>query len=128
PHGARTLSIKARVPVDRHSWICARVAGRGYFDVTPHHDDWSRGVFAHTSPVYVAVGGDWAMANADGLQYMLTLVDGSLRYIRELAPRFDPARTTPHHAEPDHQAFLERPFLEAREAIHRRLHQLGVAY
>ena len=33
-----------------------------------------------------------------------------------------------HHGEADHLAYLERPFLQAREAIHRRMHQLGVPH
>lgn len=125
PNGTRELRVSARVPIDRHTWLCARVGGPGY-EPLRHHDVWSRGVFAHTSPVYVACGGDWELADPAGLSYMLTLVDGSLAYIRELAPRHRPGTATHHHGEPDHQAFLERPFLEAREAIHRRLHQLGI--
>jgi hypothetical protein len=68
------------------------------------------------------------MADRAGLQYMLTLVDGSLEYIRGLAPRRRPGTALHHHGEADHQAFLERPFLEAREALHARLHQLGIAH
>ena len=33
-----------------------------------------------------------------------------------------------HHDEPDHVAYLERPFLEGPEALHRRLHRLGIAH
>ncbi len=87
-----------------------------------------RGVFAHTSPIYLACGGDWSLADPAGLNYMLTLVDGSLEYIRGLAPRRHPGTATHHHGEPDHEAFLERPFLEAREALHRRLHQRGLSH
>jgi hypothetical protein len=125
--GARELRVRARVRVDGHTWICARAAGPGY-QAMPHRDVWARGAFAHTSPVYVACGGEYALADPAGLQYMLTLVDGSLEYIRDLAPHDRTARTLHHHGEPDHQAFLERPFLEAREALHRRLHQLGLAH
>jgi hypothetical protein len=127
PAGARELRVRARVRVEGHTWLCARAAGPGY-QALPHRDVWSRGAFAHTSPIYVACGGDYALADPAGLQYMLTLVDGSLEYIRHLAPHDRTNRTLHHHGEPDHQAFLERPFLEAREAIHRRLHQLGVAH
>ena len=38
-------------------------------------------------------------------------------------------RSVPHHhGEADHQAFLERPFDEAPAAIHKRLHELGIAH
>lgn len=127
PNGSGQLELRARVEAKGHGWLCARAAGPSYGRIA-HHDTWSRGVFAHTSPVYIAVGGEWAMADASGLQYMLTLVDGSLEYIRGLAPRRRPERTLQHHGEPDHQAYLERPFLEAREALHRRMHQLGLAH
>jgi hypothetical protein len=58
---------------------------------------------------------------------MLTLIDGSLTYIRELSPRNQRGTVTHHHGEEDHEAYLERPFLEARVAIHQRMHELGLA-
>lgn len=127
PRGDRRLSLHARLPIDGHSWLCARVSGPSYRAVS-HHDVWSRGVFAHTSPIYVACGGAYERHDRAGLQYMLTLVDGSLEYLRGLAPTYRPGSATYHHGQADHQAYLERPFLEAREALHRRLHQLGVAH
>ena len=36
--------------------------------------------------------------------------------------------SVPHHGEMDHLAYLERPFVEARAAIHRRMHQLGIPH
>jgi hypothetical protein len=59
---------------------------------------------------------------------MLTLIDGTLSYIRELSPRDQPGMVTHHHGEEDHQAYLERPFLQAQAAIHRRMHELGLAH
>jgi hypothetical protein len=50
---------------------------------------------------------------------MLALVNGSLEYVRGLAPRRRPGGALHHHGESDHQAFLERPFVEARDALHR---------
>ena len=61
-------------------------------------------------------------------QYMLTLVEGGLTYLRELAPQRDMGRTTHHHGRQDHQAFLQQPFLQARELIHRRMHQHGIPH
>ena len=120
PAGARQLSVRERVKVDGHGWLCARVGGPNYEPI-PHHDVWTRGVFAHTSPIYVAVGDDWSMAARDGLQYMLTLVEGGLAYVRDMAPRRPSGRVSHHHGEADHQAFLERPFLEAQAALRARL-------
>src|SRR6266700_3906939 len=125
--GARRLELKTRIKVDGHTWLAARVSGPGYINPILHHDAWRRGVMAHTSPIYVACGGDWWLFDQETAQYMLTLIDGSLSYIRELSPRDRPGTVTHHHGEEDHEAYLERPFLEARAAIHRRMHELGLA-
>jgi len=126
--GARRLSVKAKLKIEADTWLAARAGGPGYFDVVPHHDVWSRGIFAHTSPIYVTLGGEWSVFDPATASYMLTLIDGSLTYLRELSPRYPDGTVTHHHGEADHQAYLERPFLEAREAIHRRLHQLGIRH
>jgi len=125
--GTRRLELKTRVKVDGHTWLAARVSGPGYTNPILHHDVWRRGVMAHTSPIYVACGDDWWLFDQETAQYMLTLIDGSLTYIRELSPRDRPGTVTHHHGEGDHEAYLERPFLEARAAIHRRMHELGLA-
>jgi hypothetical protein len=116
PHGARELTLRTQLKLDGHGWLCARVGGPDYEPIA-HHDVWSRGVFAHTSPIYVEVGDAWSMADPEGLQYMLTLVEGGLAYVRNLAPRRPEHLVTHHHGESDHQAFLERPFQEARSAL-----------
>ena len=121
--GTRRLELRERVRVDGHTWLAARCGGPGYYEAVPHHDDWRRGVFAHTSPVYVACGGQWQMFDREAAQYMLTLIDGDLAYIGELAPQHRPGTVTHHHGEDDHLAFLQRPFLEAREAIQSRMAQ-----
>lgn len=33
-----------------------------------------------------------------------------------------------HHGEEDHLTYLERPFREAMEAIHRRMHEEGTGH
>ncbi len=125
--GTRRLELKAHVKVDGHTWLAARCAGPDYTSV-PHHDGWGRGIFAHTSPIYIACGGEWWMFDRDAAQYMLTLIDGDLQYIRRTAARHEAGTATHHHGEEDHLAYLERPFVEAREAIHRRMHQLGIPH
>src|SRR6266516_6973857 len=125
--GTRRLELKTRIKVDSHTWLAARVSGPGYTNPILHHDVWRRGVMAHTSPIYVACGDDWQLFDRKTAQYMLTLIDGSLTYIRELSPRAQPGTVAHHHGEEDHEAYLQRPFLEARAAIHRRMHELGLA-
>ena len=128
PKGTRRLELKDSIKVDGHTWLAARCGGPDYFDSIQHHDVWSRGVFAHTSPIYVACGGDWEMFDEQAAQYMLTMVEGGLDYIRDTAPLHAPGTVTHHHGEDDHVAYLQRPFLEARDAIHRRMDRLGLAH
>ena len=125
--GTRRLALQEKIRLEGNSWLAARCGGPGY-GILPHHDEWQRGIFAHTSPIYVACGGEWTMFNRETLQYMLTLVDGCLTYIRETAPLHEPGTATHHHGEEDHSEYLERPFLEAQKAIHRRLHQHGIPH
>jgi hypothetical protein len=120
PHGTRELSLRTSLDIHANSWLCARVGGPDYVP-RAHHDTWSRGVFAHTSPIYVACGGEWNQADEASLQYMLTLVGGNLEYVRQLAPRWRPEQVSHHHGEADHQAFLERPLREAQAALRARL-------
>jgi hypothetical protein len=125
--GARRLELKAALSVRAHTWLAARCGGPGY-TARPHHDVWRRGAFAHTSPVYVAVGEPWWMFDKDAAQYMLTLIEGGLSHIRQRALYYPRGSVTHHHGGDDHQAYLEKPFHEAAQAIHQRLHQLGIAH
>jgi hypothetical protein len=126
--GARRLTLRTKLAVDSNSWIAARCGGPRYYEMARFLDCWERGMFAHTSPIYVAVGGPWQMFDPATAQYMLTLIDGSLAYIRHTAAHEPPASVTHHHGEEDHLAFLERPFQEAAAAIHRRMHEQGISH
>jgi hypothetical protein len=119
--GVRRLEVTAEVPFDDDGWLAARCGGNDYFDGPAHRDVWQRGVFAHTSPIYVATGGRWEMFDPAHARYMLTLIEGSLAYMRERAVRFPDGYATHHHGEDDHAAVLERPFLEARRRLEARL-------
>ncbi|HEX8861260.1 MAG TPA: CehA/McbA family metallohydrolase [Actinomycetes bacterium] len=121
PNGARTLELDTEVRIGGHSWLAARCGGPGYFDAVRHHDLWQRGIFAHTSPVYVACGSDWWKFDAAIGRYLVTLLEGSLAYIGARAAHQAWARVAHHHGEDDHRAYLERPFREAVDALRRRL-------
>ena len=126
--GTRKLDLKAMIDVSGHSWLALRCGGPGYTQSIPHHDGWGRGLMAHTSPIYIACGEDWWMFNQDTAQYMLTMMDGCLTYIRNTSRQHRSEDITHHHGEPNHQAYLERPFKEAQTAIHKRMHDLGIAH
>jgi len=113
--GGRQAELSGELRIDGDSWLACRA-----FGVDDHLDDWARPVFAHTSPVYVACGADWAMADAAGLHYIRTLVEGAREYVRHTAVRRDDRVTTHHHGEADHLAWLERPFTEALRALDDR--------
>lgn len=119
--GGRRLELTAELRLDGDSWIAARCGGEGYFEGTPHRDVWGRGMFAHSSPVYVTTGDEWKMFDPAHARYMLTLIEGSLGYMRHRAVRYPPSYATHHHGEDDHLSYLERPFLQARELLERRL-------
>jgi hypothetical protein len=79
-------------------------------------------VFAHTSPVYVACGnGEWSMFDPGQARSMIALIDGGIQRIRGHAVRYPEDRISHHHGEPDHGAFLERPFTEALARVRERL-------
>lgn len=127
PRGARRLHLRTTLKLDGHSWLAARCGGPNY-GTLHHYDVWGRGIFAHTSPIYIAVGEPWWLFDRSAAEYMLTLIEGSLAHIQQQSRHYPPEMITHHHGEADHLAFLERPFHEAVEAIHRRMHALGIPH
>jgi len=120
--GARRLDLEAEVRADGNCWLAARCGGPHYFDSPGHHDGWERGVFAHSSPVYVACGdGEWSQFDADHAQAMLAMIEGGLQRVSQVAVRYPEDRISHHHGEPDHSVFLQRPFREALERVRERL-------
>jgi hypothetical protein len=116
----RRLELHAEVQIDSDSWLAARCGGPAYFDGPSHRGPWERRIFAHTSPIYVACGvGEWSRRDPTQDQRMMTLIDAGLEHIRR-SRRYPEDRITHHHAEPDHDAFLERPFHEALERLRNR--------
>ena len=128
PNGTRRLELNQPVKISKHSWICARCGGPDYHDILCRHDAWRRGIFAHTSPVYVAAGGEWWMFDKPAAQYMLTLLLGGLDYVRHTAPYPPAGLTTHHHGEKDHLAYFERPFQEGIATLHIGMHELGIPH
>ncbi len=125
--GSRTLHLKEQLKFSGDTWLAARCAGPEY-RARPHYDARRRGIMAHTSPVYLVREGGHGLGSEETFRYMLTLISGSLDYIRRRSPRYPDETTTHFHGRPDHLAELERPFLEAVEAIHARMHALGLAH
>jgi hypothetical protein len=114
-NSGRQTEISEELRIDGNSWIACRAFGTDY-----HLDDWGRRVFAHSSPVYIACGGDWTMTDPEGIRYIRTLVEGAREYVRHTAARRPDEFTTHHHGEANHLAWLERPFDEALRALDER--------
>lgn len=120
PSMSRRLRLATHVRIESDSWIAARCGGPRYFDGPSHRGPWERRIFAHTSPVYVACGhGEWRRSVPDEDARMLALIQAGLERVRA-ARRYPEARITHHHGESDHQAFIERPFLEALARVRER--------
>ncbi len=110
------LALSGPVSIPGHSWIAARC--RGFEE--KHFDEWERPVFAHTSPIYVSTGGGWEARDEEAARYLLTLVEGSLEYIRHTATHHPAGTVTHHHGQDDHARYLEAPFHEAVAALKER--------
>jgi hypothetical protein len=125
--GTRSLELRTKIIVDSDTWVAARCAGPDY-RVTRHFDRRKRGIMAHTSPVYLTCGEVYTLLDPASAQYMLTLIEGSLAYLREASPQYPPDRVTHHHGGPDHLEYLEEPFHQARQALHQRMHAMGIPH
>ncbi|MGZ8566294.1 MAG: CehA/McbA family metallohydrolase, partial [Actinomycetota bacterium] len=118
---ARRLDLRADVRVDEDSWLAARCGGTHYWDGPTLRDGWGRRMFAHTSPVYVACGRDaWSRVDPGWAEAMLAQIEGGITRLRS-GRHYPEDRITHHHGESDHQAFLERPFVEALERVRASL-------
>ena len=86
--GRTQLSLKSKVAVDSSSWVAARcVSG-----LAKHMVMMGAGPLgAHTTPVYVNVGGQKQFSPSDAM-YMLTLLEGSVAYLNTLGARVSEGR------------------------------------
>ena len=124
----RKLSINETIKIEGNSWLAARAGGPGYYSGYRYYDVWERGIFSHTSPIYVSIGGPWSMFDVATAKYMLTLMHGSLTYIDNSSRQHSHGHVTHHHGEEDHIGYLKRPINEAIEAVHRRMHEHGISH
>jgi hypothetical protein len=112
PAGSSHIALNEKVRVDSTGWIAARCAAH----LKPRIA-WEFGVQAHTSPVYVRVPGQ-DLLSAPDIAYLLTLIEGSEIWVNDWATRPDNIRL-------EH---IRKVFLDARNILHRRLHQYGVSH
>ena len=110
--GRRDFILTEKIQVDTPGWIAARCASR----LGPT-TSWGLGIQAHTSPVYFKVPGQ-ELLSAPAAAYMLTLIEGAETWVNNLATRPDA----------DHFARVRKTFADAREALHRRMHEHGIKH
>lgn len=124
--GGRRIELRTQLRIESDSWLAARCGGPEYWDAPSYVGQWERGIFAHTSPVYVTCSdGEWSRFDPKQGRMMQALIDAGLERVRTRRRAYPEDRITHHHGEPDHGAFLERPFLEARDALARRFEEAG---
>jgi hypothetical protein len=121
PTGSRRLEIRDRLDVPADTWMALRAGGPNYFDARRTLCAQERGVFAHSSPIYLRSGASADTTTDDEtLDYMLTRVEAARAYVTEAAPVRRLGGGGHPHGEADHMAQLVRPFDEAREALNLR--------
>ena len=107
--GTRRMDLKETIRVTGPGWLAARCGSRFLSAGTR--------IAAHTSPVYVVTPGR-ELFSPEVAAYMLTLIEGAEYWAQNLAVR------------PDAQRFARalKVFRDAREEVHRRLHQHGIRH
>jgi len=110
--GSLEMTLKEKVPLSGSGWLAARCASK-LGPIT----SWALGIQAHTSPVYVTVPGQ-ELFSAPAANYFLTLIDGAEAWARNLATR----------PGPEQMARALQVFTDAREHLHRRLHEHGIKH
>jgi hypothetical protein len=116
-----SMTLAENIRIETNSWLAVRCGGPGYFDAHEHLDYYQRGVVAHTSPTYVAVGGGWSMYDKETALEFRALIEGGIEFLRSRTLQWPEGSTTHHHGRPDHMAYLEEPFHEALRAIDSRI-------
>ena len=106
------MSLSEEVKVPGPGWLAARCSSQlGPTTV------WRYKIAAHTSPVYVRVmGQEWFSAPAAA--YFMKLIDFAETYVKTLAIRPEAAQ----------YAKILEIYSQAREELHRRMHQHGVEH
>ena len=109
--GTREMILREKVRVAGAGWLAARCSSQ-LETVTTW---WPMRVCAHTSPVYLRLPGQEVFSEP-AAAYLLTLIEGSLAWVENLAIPPDPERLQR----------VRKVFLDAREKLHDRLHTHGI--
>jgi len=112
PNGARELKLREKVQVPGPGWIAARC-----LSILGPTTDWGFKMLAHTSPVYLDVPGQ-EVFSAPAAAFLMTLIEGSETWVNNLATPSDPER----------MERIRQTYREARQRLHRKMHEHGVPH
>ena len=112
PAGVRSLTLRDKVKVPGPGWLAARCSS----NLGPT-TNWRYKIAAHSSAVYLKVPGEELFSPASA-GYFMKLIDFADTYAETLA-------TKPHA---DQYAKIRALYAQAREELHRRMHQHGIAH
>ncbi|MEI9425892.1 CehA/McbA family metallohydrolase [Mesorhizobium sp. Cs1299R1N1] len=108
-HDDLTVSGKCTLDISESCWLAARVRG----SVASRETD----ISAHTSAIFVEVGGQAIFAKADAVA-VLAQIEGSIAYLDTLAPRSSEAK----------QARMRAALELAHHRLHHQLHHHGIGH
>jgi hypothetical protein len=112
PNGSRETVWREKVSVAGPGWLAARCSS--HLGPTT---SWLLGIVAHTSPLYLRTPGSEPFSQ-EAAAYILTLVEGADTWLTTLATRPDP----------ESFARIRQTLAEARERLHRRMHEHGLPH
>jgi hypothetical protein len=110
--GTRSMSLSERVKVPGPGWLAARCSS-----TLGPTTSWRYKIAAHTSPVYIKVPGQ-ELFSAPAAAYFMKLIDFAETYVKTLAIR----------PKEDQYVKILALYSRARNELHRRMHQHGVAH
>ena len=110
--GTHEMRLTEKIRVPGPGWLAARCSSQ-LGPVTR----WEFKVQAHTSPMYLVVPGQ-ELFSSQSAAYMLTLIEGSETWVKNLA--------TPSN--PESMARIRQTYREARQRLHHKVHAHGLAH
>jgi hypothetical protein len=110
--GTRSMTFGEKIKVPHAGWFAARCTS----NLGPM-TTWRYKIAAHTSPVYVKVQGQ-ELFSAPAAAYFMKLIDFAESYVKTLAIR----------PNADQYAKILALYSQARNELHRRMHEHGIAH
>jgi hypothetical protein len=106
------MILREKVQVNGPGWLAARCFSKAGLTTS-----WGLKVLAHTSPVYVQVPRQ-DLFSESGAAFLMTLIEGAQTWVETLATRPDAERLNR----------VRKMLSDARDRLHRRMHQRGAQH